>query len=382
MLLAVQHRLQRLVEALAGTKRWTLWTALVAFGGGFFLASSNLARFVVSSQWDYTIVHSRGDLFDPSTGPLSREANLTFRFVPRLVGKVLQFSEPQHFVALHMVLGIVALMVIARLTEEALGDRSIAVVATLGSAGLWAVAGSWADLQGNFDTAALLLVLTAMLVRRPPLVLLAGVAASFTDERSLLVLPLVAGWHLLRDDGLHGHSADTGGRQPLGPSRLAAAAAIGAGMVHVIVRLALRQRYGLSEGRNRSPGNPWAQLNNYPNGWWGALEGYWFVAFAGWIALVQAGRRWIAAASAASVLVTLFVGMTVFDISRSVMFAFAMVPLALLALRQADRAWTRGLVWIAAATSLIWPLIYAADDRTVVWVFPLPLLLLDNLLNG
>ena len=51
-----------------------------------------------------------------------------------------------------------------------------------------------------------------------------------------------------------------------------------AGIVHLVLRQLIKHRYGVSEGSNRSPGEPRAQLNNYPNGIWGALEGYWLLS--------------------------------------------------------------------------------------------------------
>lgn len=200
-------------------------------------------------------------------------------------------------------------------------------------------------------------------------------AATFTDERAIFVLPLVAMWHLQREvaDAADGDPAAAGLTRERWCALLAGAAMAG----HVVLRLWFKQRYGLAEGQNRSPGNPWAQLNNYPNGIWGALEGFWLVTVAGVLTLVHTGRRWQAAVATASVLGTLVVGMSVFDISRSVAFVFPVVPLALLAMRRVDRDWVRGAVWIAVAITLVWPLLYAADDRTIVWVMPVPIQFID-----
>jgi hypothetical protein len=378
---AIKDAAARPLDRLASSRRWTWWTALIGVAAGFLMATANPFQDLGSDQWTFIIDHSRGGLFEPDLPGKSREANLTFRVVPRIVGKVLQLSEPIHFLVVQAALGLVLLAVIARLFEEALGDRRTAIVGTLGTTGLWAVAASWIDLRGNFDAAALLLVLTAMLLRRWPLILLAGVAATFTDERAIFVLPLVAAWHLLRDE--HPDGSTDGARPSLASlAWVPAIAAVAAAVAHLVLRTWLKQRYGLAEGQNRSPGDPWTQLNNYPNGWWGALEGYWLVALAGWLAMWRSGHRWLVAGTGLVVLATLIIGMSVFDISRSVSFVFPMVPIALLALRGVEARWREGLVWVAAAISLIWPLLYAADDRTVVWAYPLPLLLLDRLLNG
>ncbi|MEZ5203543.1 MAG: hypothetical protein R2701_03915 [Acidimicrobiales bacterium] len=222
----------------------------------------------------------------------------------------------------------------------------------------------------------MLLLLVAMLVRKPPLILVGALAATFVDERAFIVAPLVALWHLLRDDDP---------RQPKAMRDLAwvpALTVVAAMAAHLVIRSWLKARYGVGEGQNRSPGDPWTQLNNYPNGIWGALEGYWLVALAGLATMWRSGRRLLATGASLVIGVMLLVGVSVFDISRSVGFIFPIVPVALLAMRPVERSWKESLLWVAAAVSLLWPLLYAADDRTVVWEYPLPLLIVDWAMNG
>ncbi|QXC59873.1 hypothetical protein KSP35_16015 [Aquihabitans sp. G128] len=375
-----KERLDRLVSRVAAGRWWQVRTAIVGLVLGVLLAGTYPPpHFGEDAQWRYIIEHSRGSLFDPNIGPESREANLTFRFVPRLVGKVLFFDSPWAFVALQVVAAVVLLVVLAKLLDEALGDRRAAVVATVGTVGLWAVAGAWVDLRGNFDALAVLLLLVAMASRRPPIVFLVGLAATFTDERAVFALPIVAAWHLLRDD----HAAERARRTWQAAARavpwLPVGAALAAGVGHLAIRQALKARYGIHEGRNRSPGEPLAQLNNYPSGIWGALEGYWFLTVAGLATTWHRGSRLVVLGCVGCVAVTIVVAMSVFDISRSVVFLFPVVPFAALGLRHLPRRATRGLVWTAALVSLAWPLLYAADQATVNWAYPLPLLLVDHL---
>ena len=375
IVLAWRAWLTRPIDRLAGSRRWSWWTGLWAFSVGILVDGLNPRADASSEQWRYIIDHTRGDLVAPAV-PGSREANLTFRIVPRLVGRVLHLSSPYQFLIVQWLLAIVMLAVIARLLDEALDDRRAAVVGTFGAVGLWAVASAWTDPRGNFDAAAVLLLLVAMLVRKPPLILVGALAATFVDERAFIVAPLVALWHLLRDDDP---------RQPKAMRDLAwvpALTVVAAMAAHLVIRSWLKARYGVGEGQNRSPGDPWTQLNNYPNGIWGALEGYWLVALAGLATMWRSGRRLLATGASLVIGVTLLVGVSVFDISRSVGFIFPIVPVALLAMRPVERSWKESLLWVAAAVSLLWPLLYAADDRTVVWEYPLPLLIVDWAMNG
>lgn len=372
-ILALRDRLDRAVGWVTERRFWELWTAVIAMAIGVLLAVPDFTHLKKVTVWVYVIEHSQGPLVGPSP-PESRNANLTFRFTPRIIGKVLQFSEPWHFAVLQILFGLLLLWLLARLVHEALGDRRLAVVTTVGSVGLWAVAASWTDFSGVFDGVAMALLLAAMVLRRLPLVLIAALAATFTDERALFALPLVALWHLWRDaDGeAIGLTVERRPRQ----AQIAAVLVFSVGIAHIVIRQILKSRYGLSEGQNRSPGEPLAQLNNYPNGFWGALEGYWFLVGAGLISLAHLRRWWTVVIASGTVLTLFIIGVSVFDISRAVGYMFPVVGLALLGLRTVDRAWVRGMVWTAATVTLVWPMIYAADESTVIWKMPTPLQIL------
>ena len=106
------------------------------------------------------------------------------------------------------------------------------------------------------------------------------------------------------------------------------------------------------------------------------------VALAGLATMWRSGRRLLATGASLVIGVMMLVGVSVFDISRSVGFIFPIVPVALLAMRPVERSWKESLLWVAAAVSLLWPLLYAADDQTVVWEYPLPLWIVDWAMNG
>lgn len=363
--------------------RWWAWrgaaTALVV---GMFLAAPPIGGWdhADTPTWRYVLANSGPRLFDPHVDLHDQRGNLTFRVVPRLIAAAFSFDHQWQYYVVQLAFGVLFLWAAVHLFTEALGSQRLGTLLAIATAGTWAGATAWVESRPFFDAIGIALLALAMRSRRAAVVAVLALAATFSDERALIALPLVLCWHALRpaadQDGadVDGSSTGTGAtvRRFLGPTSFVL---VGVVVAHLAIRTWLKHRYGLSEGQNRYPENPFTLSRNYPNGLWGAFEGLWFVVAAGLATLVHR-RRWLAAGLvvlAASG--PLLVGVSVIDISRAIAYAWPLAPVCALGLRGLPERPTRLLVWAATAACLAWPLVYASGDQTVDWLYPLPILL-------
>ncbi len=140
----------------------------------------------VDNPWyDYTAEFS----------PEKNEAKRNFRFLVPLVGHLTHTGVPGVHVtrfALHALL-LVSLVLAA---ERACGDRGAALAAALAIAGTYVGTSVWRDTCRWFDNCAHAFLALALVARSPWLAGGAVLLAGFTDERSLLIVPLLVLFHV------------------------------------------------------------------------------------------------------------------------------------------------------------------------------------------
>lgn len=360
---------------------WSMRATAIAAVVGMFLAAPPFGGFADPAipLWQYAFANSGPQLFDPAVDVQGQTGNLTFRVVPRLFGAALGLDQQWQFYVLQVVAGLVFLWAACEVFERALRSRRLAALLTVATATTWAGATGWLETRGLFDAFGLAFLALAMRARRWPSVFVFALAASFSDERAAIALPLVVCWHAwssapggepdLAADGAEVVEAEVGPRlrSLLRPAGLAVAGAV---LAHLVIRTWLKHRYDLPEGHNRYPDNPFTQLRNYPNGLWTAFEGLWLVVVCGLWAWFREGRRLVAALVAGLGAVSLLVGMSVVDVTRAVAFAWPLAPVSLLGVRGLPPAFVRRLVWVAVAVCAVSPMVYAAGDQTVDWFYP------------
>jgi hypothetical protein len=394
------------LDALTVGRWWALKAMAVSVAVGMFVAAPPIGGFddPGGKLWRYVFANSGPQLFDPDVTVHDQPGNLTFRVVPRLIAAVFGFDQQWQYYLVQLAFGLLLLWAAAQVFEEVVGSRTLATLLTIATATTWAGATGWIESRALFDAIGIAFLALAMRTRRPVVAVLLALAASFSDERALIALPMVLCWHALRpaavtsgpgssdpadgaepatsDPGatdVDRDAADVGGwRRFMGPLPLAIVAAV---VLHVAIRTWLKHRYGLHEGQNREPEDPITQLRNYPNGLWGALEGLWLVVAAGLATLVHRGRWVVAVLALLAAVPVLLAGVSVVDISRAVAYAWPLAPLAALGLRGLPRESVRRLVWVATGACVVWPMVYAAGEQSVDWIYPAPLQLL-SLLTG
>lgn len=364
--------------------RWWAWKAMaISMATGMVLAAPPFGGWGKRTAvvWRYDLANSGPQLFDPHVNLTDATGNLTFRVVPRLIAAAFGFDQLWQYYVMQLVFGALLLWAVALIYDEVLASRVQAALLTVATAGTWAGATAWVETRGLFDVVGIAFLALCMRTRRPWLAMVFALAASFSDERALIALPIVICWHALRpereiDDQVAAVPAERGVGplvsrflQPM-PLLLLSIA-----VIHLAIRTWLKHRYGLVESHNRYPENPITQLRNYPNGVWGAFEGLWVVIVAG-VATWVHRRQWAVAALVSLVgIPSLLAGTSVVDISRAIAFAWPLAPLAALGLRGLPVGAIRRVVWVATGVCVVWPLVYAAGDQTVDWFYPAPLVL-------
>jgi hypothetical protein len=230
--------------------------------------------------------------------------------------------------------------------ERAAGDRLVALAAALAIAGTYTGTSVWRDVCRWFDNCTHAFLALALILRPPWLAGGAVVLAAFTDERALLIVPLLILFHWF-----------TGS-----PRRTLIGLAAGI-PGYVAIRLAFALAFHL-----RMPTTGIAEwdiffinTDNVVTGYWFALEGGWLlVAIAIWRGWAS-GRSRAGLALALATALPVVAAMGVGDFTRSAAYAFPAVLAALALLRRSDLiapAELRTLAVVAAAVSLLTPNVF------------------------
>jgi hypothetical protein len=119
------------------------------------------------------------------------------------------------------------------------------------------------------------------------------------------------------------------------------------------------------------------QINNIPIGIWSALEGLWLLVIMGG-ALLYRNKRYIELLKYTGICsLILVLGLSVVDITRSVVYIFPMVFIALQLLNKySEKATLHKLLWYALILCFIYPAYYTGGKSSIWWTYPLPLQML------
>ncbi len=245
--------------------------------------------------------------------PESNQAKRNFRITVPLLAHATGFGMASVPFIRFGLQGVLLLCLLLA-AERACGDRLAALGAALAVAGTYVGSSVWMDEWGWFDNCAQAFLLVALVPRRPVPVAAAVLAAAFTDERSLIAVPLACLFHWWT-----GSSRD---------ARWAPAVAIPA---YIAARIALGLALGL---HNASAGIGTADmvrlnLRVFPLGAWSAFEGGWLLVVGACVASSRRGKPREALLLAMAAVFPVLAAVAVTDFSRSASYAFPGVFAAL-----------------------------------------------------
>ncbi len=288
---------------------------------------------IVNPWHDYTVQ------FEAGSNEAKRNFRVTMPLLARVTGADVAGVHAWRFALQGVLLGGIALAAL----RASRGDRGMALAATISVAATYVGTSVWRDISLWFDNCAHAFVAVALVATTPWVALPALLLAAFTDERALLVCPLVMLFH-----------AFTGGRRAL---IFALAATL---PVYALIRFSCAQRLspGVGLGGVGELEMLAINLKHAPLGYWFALEGGWIFIVAAAFGAAKSWH-WRAGLLVASIALPVLAATGVGDFTRSATFAFPGTLAALALLRTSGSALPvhtlRRLAFVAAGVSLLAP---------------------------
>jgi hypothetical protein len=299
-------------------------------------------------HWDSVVAMKIADPFYNPAGdfaPQSNEAKRGFRLVVPLFAHLTHSGLAGAHAFRFFMQGVLIVCVVVA-AFKVCGDRLAALALSLAVMGTYAGTSVWRDTCRWFDNCAHAFLALALAVRNPWLVSGALILAAFTDERALLVVPLIYLYHHFQDNGRR--------------TRLGVLASVPA---YMLLRLVLGHVYNLHTPIAGVADLQIVAMNlqHLPTGIWFALEGGWVLVAC---ALYCAFRNQLTAPAALLLLgaaLPSFAATGVIDFSRSASYAFPASFAAVALLHRSAPANPRPVL-LAALTSLAAPTVFVMGN--------------------
>ena len=228
-------------------------------------------------------------------------------------------------ILIQQLFGVVFLGLLSLLSYRATGDKCCAVLLPFGFAFCYVGQACFLDMRPTFDGMALCGLALAMVSRQPLIVFAALFFACWTDERAVMVSPLLLLWRLTKPEQTDGTGRD---QSFLKDWRLLAT--IGALVAYLVGRFELGRLWSAQyppDGISFAvAGLQWPMfLIGIASG----LKWLWIVLLLGATALLLRGATWLGAAFSIVVLAYAISCSMVFDTTRSSAYLFPAVFVAL-----------------------------------------------------
>lgn len=206
---AIMSRCEAAFGLIAGRRLWLLWGVALAVALSLFISFPRISFFLGT---DSQIVNFWPVLERQAADPLAtagdqykdhalHDAKLAFRLTLPLTMKVLHVDW-RAMLAIQYALGILMLWLVGKIAMDLFRDRIVALASVFGVASIYAGKAAFLQLGGMGDAFAFAFLTVAVAFRNPPVIAAAIVAACFTDERAMIVSPLVVlYWAMRNSDG-------------------------------------------------------------------------------------------------------------------------------------------------------------------------------------
>lgn len=207
---AILSRCEAGFALLAGRRLWLVWGVALAIALSLFISFPRISFFVGT---DSQIVNFWPVLERQAADPLAtagdqykdhalHDAKLAFRLTLPLTMKVLHIGW-KGLLAIQFCLGILTLALVGKIAMDLFRDRIVALASVFGVASIYAGKAAVLQLGGMGDAFAFAFLTVAVAFRNPAIIIPAIVAACFTDERAVIVSPLVVVyWAMRNSDGV------------------------------------------------------------------------------------------------------------------------------------------------------------------------------------
>jgi len=355
---AIMSRCEAAFGLIAGRRLWLAWGVALAIALSLFISFPRISFFLGT---DSQIVNFWPVLERQAADPLAtsgqqyqdhalHDAKLAFRLTLPLTMKVLHIDW-RGLLAIQFGLGILMLALVGKIAMDLFGDRIVALASVFGVASIYAGKAAFLQLGGMGDAYAFAFLTVAVAFRSPPVIAAAVIAACFTDERAVIVSPLlVVYWAMRHSDG----------RRP-DWFNLQTFTVAGAILIAGVIRLVLMFGYGLHIpiGAGKDVGFSVLPLN-LPNVQYElphVLAGLWLWPLVACIILVR-NRWWFSLLAIAGVTGAIVAAsFMVLDVDRSLAYTLPVVfvSMAIAAWARLGREDLRAIAILGFLVSLAFP---------------------------
>jgi hypothetical protein len=354
----VMSRSEGLLAKLTGGRRWLARGVVLAVLFSLFISFPRISFFLgndsqIVNFWPAVESQAKNPL--SATGeqfndPALHSAKLAFRLTLPMIIRVLHIDW-RGILVLQFCLGVGMLFLVGKIAMDLFADRITALASVFGVSAIYAGKAPFLQIGGVGDAFAYAFLTIAASFRSLPLVGAVIFAACFTDERAIVVAPLVGVYWAIRngkDEGPNWFNAQT----------IVVVAAIGAACV---VRLVLMFRYGLyiPMGSGKDVGLDVIQHTlprlqyELPH----VLAGLWLWPLAAYILLVRS-HWWITLVLVTGVTAaTVGVALVVLDVDRSLAYSLPIlfVSMAIAASRRVKAEDIRNIAIVSLIICLMFP---------------------------
>lgn len=356
------------IEKFTARKNWQLeLTILIPIIALFFSFPSYERLFTENMvNWNALFQQAAHPFENANYDPVSHQAKMTFRlFVPLLVR--LFHLNVIGVILLEILFGIATVYLFIKAILKITKDKVTAVILTLAFSSTAICKNPFNDIVGFFDGIALFFLVIPIVFTNPIAIFCAVFSAAWIDERSLIASTLIFIWILITKNN---YSKTT-----------QIIALFTAWIAYVLTRFFLIHYFhlvthtgavGLDILLN--------QLNNAPLGIWTGLEGFWLLVILSFIVLLKQDKKAIASLFLVGMSVIILVALSVSDITRSMIYLFPSIFLALSIISSVENE--KNLRYIATFVLLLCmllPQLTVGGYNLVNWQFPLPLQMLRYL---
>ncbi|WP_247235001.1 hypothetical protein [Telluribacter sp. SYSU D00476] len=339
------NRIFHFLSLATSYKRWKTTTAIICTFTSILLNNPDYLSFYSTSSYHWEFSDYRANwktIYDQSLHPLTPQhhtesthrSKRAFRLAPALVGKLLPHTSLDTFIRslffLQHALGFAFFYLFLTLVHQLSGMKAYAMILTLGLPFIYLGNAFFWDTYGWFDGFALFSLLAAtysLIMKRLWLVPLFLSLAFWTDERSIIVSPVILFWIPLIEDK-QGQTET----YPLW-KKVALLYLLTIGL-YISIRLSLGWLFHLSipVGFSSLVGIKMVLVNmqSMPHSLLNTFDGYWIFPILSLIWLWNNSSKTYAVCSV--VLFTLCWGISysVLDVTRSLTYAYLWILLAII----------------------------------------------------
>ncbi|TAG52937.1 MAG: hypothetical protein EAZ27_11640 [Cytophagales bacterium] len=274
------------------------------------------------------------------------------------------------------VFGFLNIWLTYKLFIEIFNDIISATFLTISLVFIYLGFGAFYDLRGMFDTLAVGFLLLSMYFKNPIAIFIFIIMCAFTDERGLVASSFIWVYYSISSkENQISYSIFSINKQKI--------ALISAWTIYFVLRIFLTQYFGFyTTTNNANLGIVLKLMNNAPLAIWSALEGFWLLLFPAFYYLFMSKNYYFSTAFAFSILISLLVGMSVFDLTRSVMYIYPSVFVAGMILNSKESIFMiQKQAYLILILCFLFPSYYFYGILSTRWCYPLPFRILHILEN-